>query len=287
MTICNTLDSFNNAISCFPKNCKIGFVPTMGALHQGHISLVQKAMEYSNHIVVSIFVNPTQFNNSNDLASYPRTIQKDCEKLEAAGVSIVFIPSVQEIYPTKDNRTFNLAGLDKTGEGPGRPGHFNGVVQVVSRLFDIVKPSYAFFGEKDFQQLAIIKHITKDLNYPIEIIACSTMRENDGLAMSSRNLLLNSQQRAAAPLIYRTLVQAAQKVKEQSPTAQNLFEPSELANWVTSQINRNPLFTVEYAQIVDSKSLSLLESWSDSNSVQLYVAVQTGPVRLIDNIKLK
>lgn len=282
MTICYTLESFNNAVSCLPINCKIGFVPTMGALHQGHISLVQKAKEYTNYVVVSIFVNPTQFNNPNDLAHYPRTIQEDCKKLEEAGVSIIFIPSVQEIYPHKDERLFNLAGLDNTGEGPSRPGHFNGVVQVVSRLFNIVKPSFAFFGEKDFQQLAIIKHITKELNYPIEIIACPTMRESDGLAMSSRNMLLNAQQRAAAPLIYMTLSKAAQAV-----SAQNLLKPSELSVWVTSQIDKNSLLKVEYAQIVDAFTLQLIDSWSDSKNIQLCIAVQTGSVRLIDNIKLK
>jgi len=282
MTICYTLNSFNDVVSCIPTNCKIGFVPTMGALHQGHISLVQKAKEYTNHVVVSIFVNPTQFNNSNDLANYPRTIEEDCKKLEAAGVSIIFIPSVQEIYPQKDKRVFNFGGLDTTGEGPGRPGHFNGVVQVVSRLFDIVKPQYAFFGEKDFQQLAIIKYITKKLNYPIEIIACPTIRESDGLAMSSRNLLLNPKQRIAAALIFKTLTETAQMV-----SAQNLLTPNDLSLWVTSQINDNPLLKVEYVQILDSSTLQLITTWSDSDNIQLCTAVHTGSVRLIDNIKLK
>ena len=282
MTICYTLESFNNAVSCLPINCKIGFVPTMGALHQGHISLVQKAKEYTNYVVVSIFVNPTQFNNPNDLAHYPRTIQEDCKKLEEAGVSIIFIPSVQEIYPHKDERLFNLAGLDNTGEGPSRPGHFNGVVQVVSRLFNIVKPSFAFFGEKDFQQLAIIKHITKELNYPVEIVACPTKREKDGVAMSSRNMLLTPQQRAAAPIIYQSLAKAAEMV-----SAQNLFSPRELSIWVTSQINKEPLLTTEYVQIVDSNSLQPIESWEQHNNIQLCTAVKAGSVRLIDNIKLK
>jgi len=254
----------------------------MGALHQGHISLVQKAKEYTNCVVVSIFINPTQFNNSSDLANYPRTIQEDCKKLEAVGVSIILVPSVQEIYPKRDERVFNLGGLDKTGEGAGRPGHFNGVAQVVSRLFDIVKPSFAFFGEKDFQQLAIIKHITKKLNYPIEIIACPTKRESDGLAMSSRNMLLNPQQRAAVPLIFKTLEKAAKMV-----SAQNLLIPKELSMWVTSQINKNPLIKVEYVQIVDTFTLKPIESWSDSKNIQLCLAVHTGSVRLIDNIKLK
>ena len=282
MTVCYTLESFNDAISCLPKNCSIGFIPTMGALHQGHISLVQKAKEYTNHIVVSIFVNPTQFNNTNDLASYPRTVQEDCNKLEEAGVSIVFIPSVKEIYPHKDERVFDLAGLDKTGEGPSRPGHFNGVVQVVSRLFDIVKPSFAFFGQKDFQQLAIIKYITTEFNYPIEIIACPTMRESDGLAMSSRNMLLTPEHRAAAPLIFKTITKAAQMV-----SAQNLLKPNELSHWVTSIINENTLLKVEYIQIVDACTLQLVESWEDSQTIQLCTAVQAGSVRLIDNIKLK
>lgn len=282
MTICYTLESFNNAISCLPIDCKIGFVPTMGALHKGHISLVQKAKEHTSHIVVSIFVNPTQFNNSNDLASYPRTVQEDCNKLEEAGVSILLIPSVKEIYPHKDERIFDLAGLDTTGEGPNRPGHFNGVVQVVSRLFDIVKPSFAFFGEKDFQQLAIIKHITKELNYPIEIIACPTMRESDGLAMSSRNMILTHEHRAAAPLIFEVLSKAAQMV-----SAQNLITPKELSHWVTIKINENTLLKVEYIQVVDAFTLQLVESWEHSTNIQLCAAVQAGSVRLIDNIKLK
>ena len=282
MTICYTIESFNKALSSLPTNCKVGFVPTMGALHQGHISLVQKAKEFTNQVVVSIFVNPNQFNNSNDLANYPRTIQEDCKKLETEKVSIVFIPSVEEIYPKKDNRTFDLAGLDSTGEGPSRPGHFNGVVQVVSRLFNIVKPSFAFFGEKDFQQLAIIKHITKELNYPVEIVACPTKREKDGVAMSSRNMLLTPQQRAAAPIIYQSLAKAAEMV-----SAQNLFSPRELSIWVTSQINKEPLLTTEYVQIVDSNSLQPIESWEQHNNIQLCTAVKAGSVRLIDNIKLK
>ena len=210
MTICYTLSQFYDAISLVPNGCEVGFVPTMGALHQGHISLVNRAAADCKIVVVSIFVNPTQFNNPADLEKYPRTIENDCEMLEKAGATIVFIPSIEEIYPQKDNRIFDLGGLDSNGEGPHRPGHFNGVAQVVTRLFDIVKPKFAYFGEKDFQQLAIIRYFSKKLNYPLKIVSCPTVRESDGLAMSSRNLLLTSEHRRVAPTIYKTLKKAAE-----------------------------------------------------------------------------
>ncbi len=253
----------------------------MGALHQGHISLVKKAHELSDIVVVSIFVNPTQFNNPQDLERYPRTVEEDCKRLEEAGANLVFVPSVGDIYPQKDERIFDLGGLDAVGEGPRRPGHFNGVAQVVTRLFDIVKPRYAYFGEKDFQQLSIIRHFTKELNYPVEIISCPTIREEDGLAMSSRNSLLTPEHREAAPLIYKTL----KTVQERSQA--QILSPDELCKWVTDEINSNSLLKTEYVEIVNSLTLRLVKNWSDHGQIQMCVAVFAGTVRLIDNIKLK
>ncbi|PKO97115.1 MAG: pantoate--beta-alanine ligase [Bacteroidetes bacterium HGW-Bacteroidetes-7] len=286
MTICYTLSQFYDAISLVPKGYEVGFVPTMGALHQGHISLVNRAAADCKIVVVSIFVNPTQFNNPADLEKYPRTLENDCEMLEKAGATIVFIPSIEEIYPQKDNRIFDLGGLDSNGEGPHRPGHFNGVAQVVTRLFDIVEPKFAYFGEKDFQQLAIIRYFSKKLNYPLSIVSCPTVRESDGLAMSSRNLLLTPEHRKVAPAIYKTLKKAAKIA-----TAQNLSQicpaPQELTKWVISEINSEPLLKTEYAEIVDSISLCPVKSWDEADEIQLCTAVFAGAVRLIDNIKLK
>ena len=281
MVICYSLSHFNSELSLITNNYKIGFVPTMGALHQGHISLVKKAHELSDIVVVSIFVNPTQFNNPQDLERYPRTVEEDCKRLEEAGANLVFVPSVGDIYPQKDERLFDLGGLDAVGEGPRRPGHFNGVAQVVTRLFDIVKPRYAYFGEKDFQQLSIIRHFTKELNYPVEIISCPTIREEDGLAMSSRNTLLTPEHREAAPLIYKTLKTAQERSQAQ------ILSPDELCKWVTDEINSNSLLKTEYVEIVNSLTLRLVKNWSDHEQIQMCVAVFAGTVRLIDNIKLK
>jgi len=288
MTICYSLADFQQALSLIPNNYKIGFVPTMGALHKGHISLVERALTISDTVIVSIFVNPTQFNNPNDLAKYPRTVEEDCKKLNEAGASIVFIPSVEDIYSGNDTRSISLGGLDSTGEGPRRPGHFKGVAQVVTLLFDIVKPSYAFFGEKDFQQLSIIDYFTRELNYPIEIISCPTIRESDGLAMSSRNTLLTPEQREAAPRIYNTLKRAQEIVSAQIlPDSKKDITPTMLSRWVESEINSHPLLETEYAEIVNSLTLQLVQNWEDAEDIQLCVAVYANPVRLIDNIKLK
>jgi len=281
MIICSSLVDFNQTLDSLPKDCEIGLVPTMGALHQGHISLVKKALQYTDTVAVSIFVNPTQFNNPEDLRRYPRTIEADCRILEEAGASILFIPSVEDIYPEPDNRTINLGGLDIAGEGPHRPGHFNGVAQVVTRLFDIVKPKYALFGEKDFQQLAIIRHFTKTLGYPVKIIPCPIFREEDGLAMSSRNMLLTREHRKVAPAIYKALSEAA------TVAVSGEINPEELTGVTINKINSSPLLKVEYVEIVNSLTLQPVSKWDDAEEIQMWTAVYAGDIRLIDNIKLK
>ena len=291
MIVCCTLADFNKAIASLPKDCELGFVPTMGALHKGHISLVENALKYTKTVIVSIFVNPTQFNNPLDLSRYPRTIDKDCRLLSAAGAAIVFVPRVEDIYPVAPSRIFDFGGLDKTGEGPKRPGHFNGVAQVVTRLFDIVKPKYAFFGEKDFQQLAIIKYFTLELGYPVEIVACPTLREPDGLAMSSRNTLLTPDCRKAAPSINRALKNAQQTaahiLQHNTDRKNKEITPAALALLAIEEIEKEPLLKTEYVEIVNSLNLQIVKNWEDAQNIQLCTAVYAGDVRLIDNIKLK
>jgi pantoate--beta-alanine ligase len=258
------------------KNHTIGFVPTMGALHEGHISLIEAAVEANTTVIVSIFVNPNQFNDKNDLINYPRMPQEDFEKCENAGATIVFAPTVEEVYPEPDTRIFDFGNLDKVMEGQHRPGHFNGVAQVVSRLFDIVKPTRAYFGRKDFQQLAIIKRMVDMLEYPIEIIACETIREDDGLAKSSRNLLLTQEFRGNASLIYATLLEA-RNIKQQKSV-------KDLTNWVVNQINSNSNMNVEYFTIANAKTLEPVSQWTDAQNLVGCIAVWAGKVRLIDNI---
>lgn len=251
----------------------IGFIPTMGALHQGHISLIDRAKSECNKVVVSIFVNPTQFNDKNDLKNYPRTLEADLQLL--GGVDLVFVPTVEEIYPQHDTRIFDFGTLDKVMEGATRPGHFNGVAQVVSRLFDIVAPNRAYFGEKDFQQIAIIEAMCRQLHYNIDIVHCPIIREKDGLAMSSRNTLLSRECRDAAGLIYRAMC-AGRELK-------NVKNPKEVTTFVTEMIDANPFLKVIYFQIVDSSTLETIDGWGDCQ--QGCIAVQAGSVRLIDNIQ--
>ena len=294
MRICYSLADINSVLAALPQDSAIAFVPTMGALHNGHISLVKNALQYADTVIVSIFVNPTQFNNRADLATYPRTEEEDCKWLQEAGASIVFIPEVKEIYPAEDKRVFDFDGLDRMGEGPRRPGHFNGVAQVVTRLFDIIKPDYALFGEKDFQQLTIIRHFSQKMGYPVRIIASPTIREEDGLAMSSRNMRLTPEQRKAAPHIYHILQRARLIAQEQiklSPRIKNdnltNMTPAQLTEWVIKEIDLNPLLETEYVEIVNSLTLQIVNNWDEAESIQLCTAVFAKPVRLIDNIKLK
>ena len=257
----------------------IGFVPTMGALHQGHISLVERARRECDTVVVSVFVNPTQFNDKNDLKNYPRTPEADAAMLEAAGVDYVLFPSVEEIYPEPDTRVFDFGQIDKVMEGATRPGHFNGVAQVVSRLFAIVEPDKAYFGEKDFQQIAVIRAMVAQLGLKLEIVDCPIVRDTDGLARSSRNTLLTAEHRAAAPRIYQVLSAAQSKLTEMTPQA--------LTEWVVAEVEREPLLKVIYFQAVDALSLQQVSSWEESERIQGCIAVQAGEIRLIDNIKLK
>lgn len=260
------------------QNQSIGFVPSMGALHRGHIRLVEKAVADNDCAVVSIFVNPIQFNNPDDLKKYPRNLDKDVEKLEAAGCDYVFVPSVEEMYPDKETKVYDFGDLDKVMEGKFRPGHFNGVGVVVDKLFDIVKPDRAYFGKKDYQQLAIVKRMVEIENHDLEIIPCETVREEDGLAMSSRNLRLNEIQRREATTIYKSLVFALENYKN--------YSPDELTEKVFTLIDENPEIRVEYVEIVDSVRLQKINSWDDANHAVICVAAYMGEVRLIDNMEL-
>ena len=256
----------------------IGFVPTMGALHAGHRSLVERARRECATVVVSVFVNPTQFNDKTDLKNYPRTPEADLRLLEEVGADYVFMPSVEEVYPEPDTRTFDFGMIDKVMEGATRPGHFNGVAQVVSRLFDLVKPAKAYFGEKDFQQIAVIREMVRQLRIPVEIIPCPIVRGEDGLALSSRNTLLDTDHRTAAPYIYKVLKAAVEKSHQTTP--------DQLAAWVTAQVESNPLLKVIYFQVVDAATMQQVRTWEESPVIQGCIAVQAGDIRLIDNIKL-
>ena len=254
-------------------------VPTMGALHAGHRSLVERARRECATVVVSVFVNPTQFNDKTDLKNYPRTPEADLRLLEEVGADYVFMPSVEEVYPEPDTRTFDFGMIDKVMEGATRPGHFNGVAQVVSRLFDLVKPAKAYFGEKDFQQIAVIREMVRQLRIPVEIIPCPIVRGEDGLALSSRNTLLDTDHRTAAPYIYKVLKAAVEKSHQTTP--------DQLAAWVTAQVESNPLLKVIYFQVVDAATMQQVRTWEESPAIQGCIAVQAGDIRLIDNIKLR
>ncbi len=258
------------------KGLIIGFVPTMGALHDGHLTLVRQAQAECDVVVVSIFVNPTQFNNKDDLRFYPRKEAEDLAMLEKIGCNIVFAPDEKEMYPEPDTRQFNLGPLASTMEGEFRPGHFNGVAQVVTKLFEIVQPYKAYFGQKDFQQLAIITAITKELKYPIEIVPVPTVREQDGLAMSSRNERLTQEQRAMAPVIYKTLKSAVE--------LQHSMTVEEVEQWVIHQIHTSSTMKVEYFKIVNAETLRPIRNWHEKCKIIGCIAVYCGDVRLIDNI---
>ena len=258
---------------------KIGLVPTMGALHEGHASLVRRAVAENDVVVVSDFVNPTQFNDKNDLLKYPRTLDADCELLEKEGASFVFAPSVEEIYPEPDTRQFSYAPLDTVMEGKYRPGHFNGVCQIVSKLFMIVEPDKAYFGEKDFQQLAIIREMVKQMSFPLEIVGCPIVREADGLALSSRNARLSEVQRRQALGISQALFCS----KEYAAT----HSVAETQEFVEKAIADAEGLELEYFELVDGLTLQKIASWEDTDYAVGCITVFCGEVRLIDNIKYK
>lgn len=252
----------------------------MGALHRGHISLIERSKRENNITVCSIFVNPIQFNDKNDLDKYPRTLEEDIHKLNSARCDYLLAPPSEEMYSSPESKkiALNLGLLDKVMEGTHRPGHFEGVCVVVKRLFEITTPNKAYFGEKDFQQLAIIKYMVKTLKIQVEVIGCPTVREADGLAMSSRNTLLNTNERKNSSHIAQTLFEAKKFAKEKTI--------DELKKWVVSRINENPFLATEYFEIINSETLQPITAWTDASSIRACIAVKIGSIRLIDNIAL-
>jgi len=282
----NKIELGNHIASLKVKGGSIGLVPTMGALHNGHLSLVNKGLSKNDFVVVSVFVNPTQFNNKEDLVKYPRTLDADITLLQTVSDTaiIVYAPTVEDIYENNvKSQAFTFAGLEHEMEGAFRDGHFNGVGTIVKRLFEIVKPDYAYFGEKDFQQLQIIKKLVELHCMPVKVIGCAIHRAEDGLAMSSRNTRLSSEHRAIAPFIYKTLKTA--KTKFGTKSAQSVTE------WVEKQFKQQPLLELEYFSIADIKTLRPVkrkspDSYREKKSYRAFIAVYAGDIRLIDNIAL-
>lgn len=280
MKLIQTIQELRTELDALRKEGKtIGLVPTMGALHAGHASLVKRAVAENDVVVVSDFVNPTQFNDKNDLLKYPRTLDADCKLLEECGASFVFAPSVEEIYPEPDTRQFSYASLDTVMEGKFRPGHFNGVCQIVSKLFLIVEPTRAYFGEKDFQQLAIIREMVRKYPFNLEIVGCPIVREADGLALSSRNARLSDEQRIQALQISKTLFASVEYAQTHTLAETKAF--------VESAISTAEGLRLEYFEIVDGNSLQTVCDWKDSSYIVGCITVFCGEVRLIDNIKYK
>ena len=278
MEVIRTVSELKQRVAAHRAQGKtIGLVPTMGALHAGHISLMDQARKNNDIVVVSVFVNPTQFNNPEDLRTYPRTEEADCVKMEVANVDIAFIPSVEEVYPEPDTRIFDLGPVAEVMEGPMRPGHFNGVAQIVSKLFYMVEPDRAYFGEKDFQQIAVIRRMVELEGFNIEIIDCPIKREEDGLAMSSRNVRLTPEQRAIAPNIARTLNASLDYALDHSL--------ADTKQYVIDTINAFPQMEVEYYEIVNAATMQPISSWEDAPVAVGCITVYCGEVRLIDNIK--
>lgn len=269
-------DLTGHLLSLKNEDLTIGLVPTMGALHAGHASLVERAAFENDLVVVTIFVNPTQFNDPSDLEHYPRTLDQDLEMLRSLRADLVFVPSVREMYPGKDTQTFDLGGLDRVMEGAYREGHFNGVAQIVSKFFLMIHPDRAYFGQKDFQQLVIVRRLVNILNLDLSVVSCPIIREKDGLAMSSRNVRLSKEERKLAPFIYETLVQA----REQKLT----LSPEQVKDWVRLRFLEQPLMRLEYFEIVEDKGLTSIQTWEEKVNKVGCLAVHLGKVRLIDNL---
>lgn len=282
MKVIQKIVELQNELFSYRKNNKtIGLVPTMGALHAGHASLVKQSVKENDVTVVSVFLNPTQFNDKGDLERYPRTLEADCQLLEACGVDYVFAPTVEDIYPKPDNRQFEFSPQSTVMEGAKRPGHFNGVCQVVSRLFYIVRPDRAYFGEKDWQQIAVIKRLVDFIGMKdsITIVECPIVREQDGLAMSSRNMLLTADERAIAPKIYEALRKSVDYSRSHSV--------AETQEKVVNEINAVDGLEVEYFEIVDGNTLLKVNTWEDYVVGCITVYCGHTPIRLIDHIKYR
>lgn len=280
MNIVNKISELRLALDeCRGRGCSIGLVPTMGALHEGHASLVRRSVTENDVTVVSVFLNPTQFNDPKDLERYPRTLEADCELLDACGADIVFAPGVEEIYPEPDTRCFSYPPTDSVMEGAMRPGHFNGVCQIVSKLFSYVEPDKAYFGEKDYQQIAVIRRMVADLGFGLEIVPCPVIRRSDGLAMSSRNTLLSDEERQTAANIYRVL--------NESRTLG--LSVQQTHDYVVKEIDAIPALEVQYFNIVDGDTLADISCWDEAQSVVGCITVFCGekPIRLIDHIRYK
>jgi pantoate--beta-alanine ligase len=275
------VDLQNELFEVHRQGKTVGLVPTMGALHDGHASLVRQSVQQNDVTVVSVFLNPTQFNDKGDLDRYPRTLDADCKLVEACGADYVFAPSVSEMYPTPDTRHFEFPPQSTVMEGAKRPGHFNGVCQVVSRLFYITRPNRAYFGEKDWQQIAVVKRLVDFINMNIEIVECPIVRDEDGLAKSSRNSLLSADERAIAPNIYKVLKSSTNEAEKMSV--------QQLHDKVVADINAIEGLEVEYFDIVDGNTLLPVQSWDDTPYVVGCITVYCGktPIRLIDHIKYK
>lgn len=289
MQTLTTVAALTAAIEEAKKSGKtIGLVPTMGALHEGHLSLIHKARQQNDLVVVSVFVNPIQFNNQEDLAKYPRTVEADCEKLAAAGADIAFVPSVEEMYPEPVNTVYHFGPIEQVMEGPRRPGHFSGVAVVVRKLFDLTQPNRAYFGEKDYQQIAIIRNLLEQIKYPIELVACPIVRADDGLALSSRNMRLSPEARAVAPTIYATLQQAVEMSEVEDIETVHDFVIDTLSSF--QEINglaENLKFEPEYFEIVDDTTLQPIAQWEDAKGVVGCIAVWLDGVRLIDMVRFR
>jgi pantoate--beta-alanine ligase len=279
MLVFAKIKSIQQKINSLKKGTTIGFVPTMGALHKGHLSLIEKAKEENDIVVVSIFVNPTQFDKHEDLVNYPKTIDTDLSMLKSVFCDYVFTPTAEEIYANNiQSVSFNFDGLEHQMEGKFRTGHFDGVGTIVKRLFEIVKPNKSYFGEKDFQQLQIIKKLVGKYNIPVNVLGCQIHRESNGLAMSSRNTRLTDLQKKEAPFIYKTLTAA--KILFGTKSA------NEVSKWVTKQFESNNILKLEYFNISEVDSLKEIKRKSKNKKYRAFIAVYAGEIRLIDNIAL-
>ncbi len=293
MKIVNTVAALQEALATPRQSGKsIALVPTMGALHDGHLSLIKQAKANNDVVVVSVFVNPIQFNNQDDLQKYPRTVEADCEKLTSVDADIAFIPSVEEMYPEPVTETYHFGALEQVMEGPQRPGHFSGVAVVVRRLFDLVQPKRAYFGEKDFQQIAIIRNLVEQIQSPIEIVPCPIVRADDGLALSSRNMRLSTEARAIAPAIYASLQEAVMMSQTQSVASVKSWTiehlraiTSDSASLVDAETGL--IFNPEYFEIVDDTTLQPVNDWSEGKGIVGCITVWLTGVRLIDMIRFR